>query len=303
MKQIFFLIVILPLSVFSQTSIVQDKSGETSLNFSNNKTVLFNSGDASIGAGFSFSNVTPKKNNGLETFWGWAVKLKSNDGISTLLDGYDFMPRFTLGVFKGRAMKSSSKSSSNSIYYGTDIGNSVFNLLSQQTLNKLEKTSFFNWRIKLGFNRLGAWGKSTTLFGISSEFGSYNNLDDLTAVERYKSSIDNSSTPSTIVVSNKKSGFSGDYKEGNMLKINMDYLVFPTCLKGRVGLGGYFRGGLGGDFSRQNLGVGCFLGKEGAPDKIVLGLVYQINDVFNQLKEEPSFQKRTGISITAGYSF
>ena len=292
-------IFILPLFSFSQTSVIQNKNGESSLILANNKTVVFNSSDASIGSNFSFNHAL----GGKEEFWGFSFKVKSNNGISTLLEGNNFKPKFDFGIFKGGSLKSNSSSVSQWYYYSLATNNSYFNLLSSNILNKLDKSSFFGWRAKVGYNKLAAIFKNSTLLGVSLEYGRYNNTDDLKSVDRYEITTDISTIPNTLILSNKKSGFKGNYIEENMIKLNFDYLFYPHFAKNRFAIGGYYRGGFVGKFQKQNLGFGIFLSQDEAPDKIVLGIVYQINDIFDQIKEEPSFNKRTGISITAGYNF
>ena len=162
-------IFIIPLFSFSQTSVIQNKSGESSLILANNKTLVFNSSDASIGSNFSFNHAL----GGKETFWGFSFKVKSNDGISTLLEGNNFKPKLDFGIFKGGSLRSKSFSVSQWYYYSLAANNSYFNLLSPNILNTLDKCRFFGWRAKVGYNKLAAVSKNSTLLGVSLECGRY----------------------------------------------------------------------------------------------------------------------------------
>src|ERR1700694_4453432 len=106
MKLIIFLlfaIVVLPYLSFCQTSFLQDKSGESSISLQGNKSIQFNSSDASFSTNISFAKVPAGR---IERFWGFNLRLKSNDGISKLLEGYDFKPKYDFSLYKGIFLKS-----------------------------------------------------------------------------------------------------------------------------------------------------------------------------------------------------
>jgi hypothetical protein len=296
MKLIVALIIFIPGISHAQVSMIQDKSGETSLLLGKTKTIAFNSGDASMGANMSFYKQPAK---GKESFKGFSLKVKSNEGVAKLLDGYDFKPNFQFGIFGGRYLSSPRKSQSKYWYASGGVNDSHFKLLDTVS-NKLNNHDFFGYKVRGGINFLGVIGKNPTLSGVSLEFGRYNNTDDLKGADRYEYKMDGSNA---IVLSGKKSGFKGGYYEHSMLRLNADFIIFPRCISNQFGIGGYYRGDFGGPFAKHNIGFGFFLGQQGAPDKIVLGVVYQVNDIFNQVSDEPNFRKRTGISLTAGYNF
>lgn len=293
---------LLPLLSFTQTSILQDKSGETSILINDKKSVLVNAGDASVSANLSFNKPT--------WFIGTNIKFKSTEGVSILLDGYKFKPKFDLGIFGGNTIHSSKSSVIQNVYYGLKFNTTNFSLLKEDSSNTFQDKTFYGRSINLGYNRVGSVNflssgglASSYLFGLSADYSQINNLDDLKTVQTYSSfTIDTGSTK-TVLLSDKKSGYSGNYSSFGALRVNLDAYLYPQILGGQIGFGGYIRSQVSGTTPRTNAGFGFVVGKKGAPSNVVLCLLYQFNDVFNQLQEENDFIKRGGINFVAGYNF
>jgi hypothetical protein len=144
---------------------------------------------------------------------------------------------------------------------------------------------------------------SSYLFGVSLNYQLINNLKDLKSVNRYSSWIIQTDSTQNILQFDKISGYLGHYSIDNALNLNIDAYLFPQIIGGQIGFGGYIRSQLTGDRPRNNLGFGAIIGQKDAPTNIVIGVLYQFNDVFNQLDKENEFLKRGGINLIAGFKF
>jgi len=303
MKKItLFILALFPVLTYAQTSVLQDKSGETSILINDKKSILVNAGDASTSANLSFNKPT--------WFIGTNLKFKSTEGVSNLLDGYKLKPEFEFGIFGGHTIHSSKPSVIQFMYYGLKFNTTNFNLLKKDSSNTFDEKTFYGGSISVGYNRIGSVNilqsggpASSYLFGISADYSRINNLEDLKSVQTYSSFTKDTGNTKTVLLSNKKSGFSGDYSSFGALRANLDAYLYPQILGGQIGIGGYIRSRITGTDPRTNAGVGFVVGQSGAPTYVIFGLLYQFNDVFNQLKEENDFIKRGGINIVAGYSF
>jgi hypothetical protein len=301
-KLFFLLLALLPIAAFGQTSILGDKSGETSILLNDKKSIFINAGDGSVSANISFNK--PK------WFIGANTKFKSTEGISMLLDGYKFKPEFDFGFFSGNTVKSIKESVIQYIYYGVKFNTSNFNLLNNDSSNTFQDKTFYGGTLHFGYNRIGAINifmqdglASSYLFGVSIDYSQINNLDDLKSVQTSTTFTTDTGKTTTILVSDKKSGFSGNYSNFSAFRFNIDAYIYPQIIGGQIGFGGYSRSQFSGTDPRTTAGVGFIIGKKGAPTNVIFGILYQFNDLFNQLKEENNFLKRGGINIVAGYSF
>jgi hypothetical protein len=303
-KIVLFFLSLLPFCSYAQTSLLQDKSGETSILIKDKKSILINAGNTSASASFSLNKRT--------SFIGTNLNFKSSEGVSSLLDGYKLKPEVELSIFGGKSINPSKKSVIQYIYSGLKINNTYFNLLKKDGSNTFDGKTFYGGSISIGYNRIGSINILSSegiappyLFGISVNYSHINNLDDLKSVQTYSYLTKDTSNTKNILLSDKKSGFSGDYSSFWALGLNLDAYLYPSCkiLSGRVGFGGYLRSQLSGTDPRTNAGIGFVVGEKEAPTNIVFGVLYQFNDVFNQLNQENDFIKRGGINIVAGYYF
>ncbi|MDP2947398.1 MAG: hypothetical protein Q8N88_04750 [Nanoarchaeota archaeon] len=308
MKKLTFLFIslnfIFPVISFAQTSLLQDKSGEISILLNDKKAVFVNVSDASVSANLSFKK--PK------WFIGSSLKFKSTEGISKLLDGYKFKPQFDFGLYGGNILKKSKKESDiQFIYYGLKVRAADFSLLKTDSSNTFQNQNFFGGSIYFGYNRIGALNilkskdglASSYLFGVSLDYSALNNLDALKSAQTFTTYNTTSNNSQTTLMSDKRSGYTGDYSTFGAFRFNLDAYLYPQTIGGKIGVGGYIRSQLNGIQPRINAGVGFVIGQKDAPSNVVFGVLYQFNDLFNQLKEENDFLKRGGINIVAGYCF
>jgi hypothetical protein len=300
---LFFLaLILITYPTYAQVSVLQDKMGETSILINDTNQIAINTGDASIVIGLSL--VKPK------TFYGINVKLKAESGVSNILEGYELHPNLELGVSGGLTINSKKLSVFQFIFGGITFTNQKFNLFTNDSTNNYSGKNFHGLKFYIGYNRTGALNifekeglASSYLFGSSICYSLDNNLKDIKSVDLFASLPAQSNGNQSILLYDKKSGYKGNYSTYHSLKINIDAYIFPQLLGGNLGIGGYLRSQLTGGKPRNNLGIGALIGQKNAPSNIVLGILYQFNDVFNQLNKENEFLKRGGINLIAGYKF
>lgn len=283
------------LNSFGQTNVLQDKSGAGTLNVGANQ-LSFNAGDASVTANIGALTSLGTKT----TFWDANIKFKSTDGAASILDGNKLKPTIDIGGDYGWG------SNLHKYYIAAKLSTSFFNILKIDNTNTFTNRSFIGPSVSFGYNLIGqttAAKPAGFLLGLSASVGMINNLSDLKPVDVYQSVTVTAHDTSLTLLKSKKSGFSGGYHTSAAVKLNMDAFVFPGFLNNQVGVGGYTRFQFFGYQPRQNVGLGVITGQKGAPANIAFGLLYQFNDVFNQLGAENNFLKRGGINLVAGYKF
>jgi hypothetical protein len=304
---------------FAQTSLLQDKAGETSIVNNSAKSIFINSGDANITFSMPFS-YTDSNNKGY--FMGIDARFKANGGVSQIVNGYELKPQVDAGAFYGRYLptKDSRSGITHYAFVGGKLNNSSFNLLNNDNSNTFRSEHFTGYSVNWGYNRIGSVNifkvpkktvdpaadrlKSSWILGVAAKFGRSTNLDDLRLVDVSTSrTVNNGNNTQSTVVLQKKSAYNGDYEVLEALRINVDSYIYPQFLGGRYGIGGFYRGQLTGKYQRSNAGIGMIVGQEDAPSRTVLGVFYQANDIFDQLNKEPLFIKRTSLTLNAGYSF
>jgi len=299
---VIFLCLIMSSFLYAQTSLLQDKGGETSLVMHDKKSISINAGDANVLLSMSFNK--PK------WFIGGSAKFKSTDGVANLLDGYKFNPEVGFTIYGGNYLKAKDYQYQ-FFFYAFKLVNTKYNLLKNDNSNTFDSKTFTGYTFTVGYNNLTAVHflvpkdgvDSSFLWGGSANFGSVNNLDDLKSVQTFTTSDVISGSTVTTLQKDKKQGFEGLYYTETALRVNLDGYLFPQLFGGRFGVGGYVRSKLTGTNRKNDAGLGIILGEKDAPSNIVLGVLYQFNDVFNQLDSESNVIERGGINLIAGYNF
>lgn len=290
-------------TAFSQTSVLQDKDGNSTLALGGKGNYLLSVNAADASSTLAFTHARAK--NGINTFWGMNLKVKATNGLGVLIDGLHIKPSVDLGAHIGRAWNT------NRLFIDGSLTNTYFNLVRPGLTTTYTSRSFFGPAIKIGYNTIASTSlfspkdgaASSIIVGINAAVDKINNLDDLDPSTLYSSITTASAKGASTLLKDKTAAFYGDYHTSVAFKINLDAFVFPQFLSGQIGIGGYFRGQLTGYQPRNSVGAGAILGQKGAPTNITLGVLYQFNDVFNQLGQENNFLKRGGLNLVAGYRF
>lgn len=239
--------------------------------------------------------------------WSTSLKFTANQGVSKLFDGGNFVPQIDAGITLG-LNEVPDFSSDNKVvlrygYVGAAIQRSEFKLFDE-TAMALDDKEFIGFTINGGYNIIGEWKgasgpNSVTLFGFGLKAGRFNTFDDLKKVE---TSTMTTLNDDTILLESITPGFKGDYKTYYGMNLLADGYIFPSGWNNRVGLGSYARYNAIGNTPRLNFGLGAVVTKDKKPTNVVLSLMFQFSDVFNDLEEEDSVLfDRFGINLIAGY--
>lgn len=281
--------------VYAQTSVLQDKSGETSV-LVKDQPVIINAGDANVtvNTGYGWARTAAKS----DKFIGINLTVKSEEGVAALLEGYKFKPDYKASIYFALTPHDTAHpSTTHTVYLAPYVGKSYFNLLQSDTTNTFDKRNFGNAGVKLGYNLLTALGNNSIILGVSADVGQLNNLSALKEAEVYQTVTANQTTRLT----DKEIAYAGSYTTFTGARFNFDAYVFPKLMGGLIGLGGYSRTLTGGPAPKTNAGLGFIVGQKGAPSHIAVGVFYQFKDIFDQTTSDKKLLERSGINVVAGY--
>ena len=229
-------------SAFGQTSLFQDAKGELSIILANQSLLSINSGDASVG--FSYALFQSTKN----TYWGFSIKLKAEEGVSYVLKSGRISLNGSLGLLHGWR-NSSRKGIIDDFYISGNISSSKFKLFDEPGSfeNQIIDERSIGISMKTGWNRMssttflsgGNENTTTTIFGLSLGAGRTNNLDSLdkVSISDYSSINDEESGKSRLIQGKSTSAFSPYAKYADRLgfiQLNADYAIIPGIFRNRV---------------------------------------------------------------------
>lgn len=296
MKFLYIFSFLFPFASLAQVSVLQDKSGESSV-LINGSGVFVNTGDESISGAFSFGRGV----KGRVDFFGINVKAKSTEGVTTITDGDKFKAQFDVSLYYLHVFPSSSNSSL--IHQAYILGshkNANYNVLKDTTSTNFNEYKFNGSYLTVGYNHYNAFEVGSLvnnfLFGIAVSYGKFSNINALDEVKRYSVNSSTSGASTTNVLRKQKGGFEGEYLVSSGPKLAIDAYIYPGFFDNRnVGIGGFLRTFNGDKFTSFNRGFGFVIGNPSAPDEITLGLFLSFNRVDGK--------DRKTISLTAGYNF
>ncbi len=321
----FLLCLLIHSNSLAQLSVFQDKLGETSIQTANN-AIFINTGDASI----SFQIARTKRDtfqrtlpNGQiergfkpEKYFGFNATFEASEGISEVVDDDKFDAGFELGGFYRQAVGQDVETPEGrhrSWYVALKYIRTPLNILESQTSPNFEYKLYNTLIAKIGYNKYGPINilraknaanelvASTYIYGVSIEYGKFNNVVDLNPVEQYSLiTSGNTTSPQTVVIKDKKLGFDGPYYVDTGLRLSFDFYLFPKKLfDNRLGFGGNFRTVRTNLYAIANTSIGIILNHKQSANKIALGLFYQFTDFLSET-EKP--QKQT-LNLIVGYKF
>jgi hypothetical protein len=243
--------------------------------------------------------------------WGASLKIKSVDGVTTLIKGGQFSPAISGTVLVGGTPGLTDPEGKKRkgimpvLYAILNVDHSKFNLVKANNPYAFDRKSLTTFSATGGINWEGKFTRgSDFVFGGQVKFGKYNNQNDLDNIDIYTSPSNTQGGTTSTRLSGQKSGFEGAYEEGYCLRANIDLYIYPNRLRNNpMGFGGYIRSEIAGFAPRQNAGVGVVLGQKGAPSAVAFGIMYQFNDLFDQQGAGTSAFSRGGLNLIAGFNF
>lgn len=315
MRYLLLILIFLPFTLFSQTSVLQDSKGESAFKvFEDVLTV--NAQDKSIAFSFNTLKRSLEKKGSLDRFerLGLNLKINSNEGIANLKNSGGFLIDGELGIYLGR--KSSTRadikgdlSGSAHEWYGSlnllIDRNKIYDI-NNPTDDLVYTKASAGWKAEVG--KFGY--KENLLYGVALNFGQETNVDDLQA--NTISSLVFTPSASTQIFS-EESAYDVSQFDSNRFftRINADfaYLLNRNCIANDspkvppIFATFLFRSSYVNDRAEISPALGIYIGKKGAPRDIVAGVSIQTLDLFNSSDSEDNTWERTIINLTAGFKF
>nr|WP_293295823.1 hypothetical protein [Allomuricauda sp.] len=253
------------------------------------------------------SELTRTQDNARGLVTSFSLKFTANQGVSKLFDGEGFVPQVDAGITWGLnevPLFKDNKVILQYPYLGIAVQRSEFKLFDEME-SALKDEEFIGYAVNGGYNRIGEWKgrgsnkNSVTLVGFGAKAGRFNTFDDLKKVE---TSITTGLNENTVLLESITSGYKGDYETYYGMNLLADAYFFPSSWDNRVGLGLYARYNAVGNAPRLNSGLGMVVTKDKKPTNVVLSLMFQFTDMFNNLEQEDSnLFNRFGVNLIAGY--
>ena len=237
--------------------------------------------------------------------WGLNLNAKANNGVTSVLDGDKITFAGSAGAYLSIYIPASE------VLDYIDLSAALLSgkvdlLDTANILAGSHKESYLGFRAEAAYNRYGSLKGSTTIFGISTSFKMSDNADELGRKEYNRTTTIISSPTEFVTQQNKVSGFIQEQYDENQQKLtlNVDLGIYPhKTFRDRVLLAAHIRA-----YSKEmespvaSAGVGAYLTKDGAPSKILGGINFILQDLFETVNTAP-FQDRIAINIVAGVRF
>lgn len=195
------------------------------------------------------------------------------------LTGYDYL---NLRVGIGAAQ-----------YRLIDINNTFEQQVSVKSFTKFNAGISYNYYLN-GNMIFGGYAGYERTNNISS-------LSQLTVKETMTTGMDSDGTERTAET--EYTAWEGEFKALDQFSLFWDYVYIPDYLSNRMALSIYSRSSFNSINSMTNGGLGLYLNKEGEPLQIVGGLIYEFEDLFDDLNAGTSLGERGVLGIVLGYNF
>ena len=281
---------------------LEDSKGESSLILPSGGIVRINTSDESLKFGY-YSNKSEQK-----YIYGFDVKGKSNNGLTPIFNNEKLSQEANLSFIFGIKNITTRHKSKNGRYdnlnFKFEIGEAKYKLINTNTTYEQQvKSKSFN-KINLGL-AYNYFLNGNMIFGIYGGYNRNNNISDLTKLNIEESTIISTDPTGEIIRTSKEeyTAWKGDFKTINQVLLFIDYVYIPEWLSNRVALSLYSRSNFKSTINQTNGGIGIYLNKKNEPSKIVGGIIYEFEDLFNSKSSGASFINRGTLGIVVGYNF
>ncbi|MFN3195267.1 MAG: hypothetical protein ACE364_04890 [Chlorobiota bacterium] len=285
----------------------EDAKGKTSIFLPINKNgnglgnIRLNTADESLKIAY-FHNRSDK-----DVFFGLDAKGKSNNGLAPLFSSEKLSPEaainFSIG-FKNLAVKQSDLSKFDLINFRIGFNGANYKIVSADTVYTKQITTQNFTGINAGVS-YNYFLNGNMIFGLYGGYDKNNNLSSLSKITVNESTnlgVDSLGTTSRTT-EDSYTAWKGEYKLIDQFSIYLDYVFIPNFLDNRVALSLYSRSGFNSVLNKTNAGFGIYFNEKDNPTKIIGGLIYEFEDVFDVKKSGNSLGKRGTLGIVLGYNF
>lgn len=207
------------------------------------------------------------------------VGLKNASTGDNMLSGYDYLNlRIGIGAAQYRMM---------------DVNAPFEEQLSTHSFNKVNIGLSYNYYLN-----------GNMIFGTSAGYDRTNNISNLTELtikETVTTGTDANGSIRTAEV--EYTAWEGTLRSMDQFSLFLDYVYIPDFLSNRVAFSVYSRSRFNRINNMTDGGLGLYLNKEGDPLKIVGGLIYEFEDLFDARDTGAPLGERGMLGIVLGYHF
>ncbi|MCX6225914.1 MAG: hypothetical protein NTV01_14370 [Bacteroidia bacterium] len=298
---IFILAFCLRTEILSAQTFFEDAKGKSSINLPVGGIIRVNTSDESLKFGYYYNR------SDKDVVLGLDASGKSNNGLAPIISNGKLSPEaalnFNLG-FKNISTDDSNPSGYDYLNFKIGIGAAKYKLISVDTSYEQQtKSESFN-KINLGLS-YNYYLNGNMIFGIYGGYDKTNNISGLSKLKvKESTSISTDSTGTIIRTSEEEyTAWKGELKTINQFSLFFDYVYIPDFLNNRVAISLYSRSSFNSSRNQTNGGLGIYLNQKDEPLKIVGGIIYEFEDLFDAKKAGTSVGKRGTIGIVLGYYF
>lgn len=298
---LFTIVFFLHLNNAKAQAFFEDTEGKSSINLPIGGIARINTADKSLKFGYYYER------SDKDVVFGLDASGKSNNGIAPLVSSKKLCPEakfnFNLG-FKNISTGDSNPSAYDYLNIKFGIGAAKYKLLDVNATfeQQITSESFNKINFGLSYNYLL---NGNMIFGIYVGYDKTNNISSLEKLTIKETTINSTDSTGTIVRTSESeyTAWKGQFKSIDQFSLYLDYVYIPDFINNRVALSVYLRSGFNSENNITNVGLGIYLNKECEPLKIVGGIIYEVQDLFDAKDVGSSLGKRGTLSLIVGYNF
>lgn len=289
-----------PSTLLAQT-FFEDAKGKTSIFLPIGGNVRINTSDESLK--FAYFN----KRSDKDVFFGLDAKGKSNNGIAPLVSSEKLSPEAVINLnigFRNLLVKENDSSSYDIINFRIGFSAANYKILSNNLVygKQISKENFTGVNVGLSYNYFLNGNMILGLYGGYEKTNNLSNLSKITIKESTVLEVDSMGT-TTRVIEDSYTAWKGEYNLVNQFSLYIDYVFIPDFLDNRMALSIYSRSGFNSGLNKTNTGLGFYFNEVDNPTKVVGGLIYEFEDIFNARKSENTLGERGTLGLVLGYNF
>ncbi|MGF1584794.1 MAG: hypothetical protein ACFCUM_05700 [Bacteroidales bacterium] len=279
----------------------EDARGKASIHLPVGGIARINTADESLKFGYYFNR------SDKDLVFGMDASGRSTNGLASIFSDDKLLPEATLNFnlgFKNVSTDNSSLSGFDYLHFRLGLGTAKYTLIKTENTfdGQISSETFNKINIGLSYNY---FLNGNMIFGVYGGYDKTNNINELRKIKIIESFIISDDPSGTIIRSSELeyTAWRGELKRVNQFSLFFDYVYIPDFINNRVAMSVYSRSGFNNNRNNTNGGFGIYFNKEGEPLKIIGGLIYEFDDLFDAGKTGSKLGQRGTIGIVAGYNF
>jgi hypothetical protein len=305
MKTMVRYFLILTLSIFiagtaNAQTFFEDAQGETSIALPIGGIARLNTTASSLKLGYYYNR------SDRDVVLGVDASGISNNGFAPLVSGRELSPEaninFNLG-FKNVSTDDSNLSGFDYLNIRLGVGTARYTLIDTDAAfeQQISSETFTGLNVGISYNY---FHNGNMIFGA---FGGYERTDNTFSLNQLTvkdtSPIATDANGTVRTAESEFTAWQGQLEAVDQFSLYFDYVYIPDFFSNRAAFSVYSRSYFNDILNSTNGGFGLYLNRDGEPLKIVGGLIYEFDDLFNAGDADTSLGERGTVGIVAGYNF